>query len=269
MSPRPYDLTMREQGPDRFRADGPEVPTPNPGPSPQYELTVEQSRELDRRATNEFGIPSIVLMENAAIGLFQHAMRLIENQPSPSVLICCGSGNNGGDGFALARHMHNAMIPVRVIYTQSPDRYKGDAAINLDIIQRMGIEIHDARSLLNNRSDSTPTLIVDALFGTGLSRAIDGELGELIDWINQTKQRWGARVLAVDVPSGLNAQTGHPMGDVVIVADRTVTFAALKVGFRSIDAQPFLGQVDVAPIGVPVALIHSLGCRVNQPHDRE
>lgn len=209
-------------------------------------------------------------MENAAIGLCHHAIEMLKDARTPNVfdnvLIAAGPGNNAGDGFALARHLSNLGFAPTVMMTAQPETITGDAKINLDIITKMNITMIDAQDYLGREPTSTG-LIVDALFGTGLTRPIVGIAATLINQINAAKDA-GALVLAVDVPSGLNAQTGEPMGDAVIIADRTVTFAALKDGYRSIEAQPYLGDIFVASIGVPTELLKSLGRRVHHPLDR-
>lgn len=241
-------------------------------PQPIYEMSVANCRLLDQRAANEFGIPSIVLMENAAIALCTHALHMLKTSRNQSILIACGPGNNAGDGFALARHLHNQSLSPTIIMTAPRSAITGDAKINLDIITKMGITIIAADEYLqaqnNQNTNSTPPLIpgliIDALFGTGLTRPITGTPADLINHIN-TQRSQGALVLAVDVPSGLNAQTGSPIGDAVITADRTVTFAALKEGYRSIEAQPYLGETHTANIGLPISLLESLGTPVHPP----
>ncbi len=233
-----------------------------------YELSVENARELDRRAVEEYGMDSIVLMENAAIGLWKHAMQMLDGIPDPRVLICCGPGNNGGDGFALARHLHNSRIPVRIVCTHDAQTYSGDAAKNLRIIERMGIETVRIQDLLTQPANDAAPLMLDALFGTGLSRPIEGEASELISWINRARVRSGSRVLAVDAPSGLDAQTGRPLNHCVIKADRTVTFAGIKPGMSRVEALEYLGDVHVVPIGVPIELLEALGTRI-EPKSRE
>lgn len=254
---------MNAREPDHFRVQGP-VPARDARPAPAiYELSVENARELDRRAVEEYAMDSVVLMENAAIGLCTHALDMLCDLADPSVLILAGPGNNGGDGFALARHLHNHQIPTRVVRTIDADAYGGDAGKNLRIIERMGIEIIGIDVFLDTQSHPSVSLIVDALFGTGLGRAIEGRMGELVTWINTTRSSAGTRVLAVDTPSGLDAQTGLPLGSFVVRADRTVTFAGLKPGMARMEALEFLGEVHVAPIGVPLELLERLGHQIH------
>jgi NAD(P)H-hydrate epimerase len=259
---------MNAREPDHFRVQGP-VPTRDARPAPaMYELSVENARELDRRAVEEYAMDSIVLMENAAIGLCTHALDMLRDVADPSVVICAGPGNNGGDGFALARHLHNHQIPTRVVRTIDADAYSGDAGKNLRIIERMGIETMGLDAFLGTQPHPSVSLIVDALFGTGLGRAIEGRVGKLVSWINTARSSAGTRVLAVDTPSGLDAQTGLSLGSLVVRADRTVTFAGLKPGMARMEAIEFLGEVHVAPIGVPIELLDELGHRIESKNAR-
>jgi len=255
--------------PPSFHAQGhdPETRSPPLASRPTYEISVENARQLDRLAVEHFGIPSIVLMENAAIALREHALSMLKDARDRSIIIFAGPGNNAGDGFALARHLANHALPPTIVTTHPQSHYAGDAKINLDIITKMNLQIIDAQSFLD-QPHPAPGLIIDALFGTGLTRPITGTAAELITLINASKEA-GAQVLAVDVPSGLNAQTGNPMGESIVIADRTVTFAALKDGFRAIDAQPSLGEVFVADIGVPTELLKSLAHRLHRPLDHD
>jgi NAD(P)H-hydrate epimerase len=246
-----------------FASREPTSPIPDAGSSklryPLYELDVEQIRELDRIAIEEYGIPSIVLMENAARGLREHALSMMREMSCDRAVIFCGPGNNGGDGLALARHLSNHRARITIVLAHDPDAYKGDARTNLEIVRRMGIEILDAES----SAMLSGVLIVDALFGTGISRAPQGRDATLIRAINAARSD-GCRVLAVDTPSGLDAQSGERM-EPCVIADRTVTLAALKRGFSVLDAQQTLGEVVVADIGAPIELLDRLGTRVRRP----
>lgn len=235
----------------------PREPDARPRPAyPIYELTVAAVRELDRRATADFAIPPILLMENAARNLRDHALDLLARARRPDAVILCGPGNNGGDGLALARHLALFGVPVRIILLAPPDP-DSDPGVNLRIIEHMGLPLFRA----DTRPDPTgdrPGLIVDALFGTGLTRPVQGIAGDLIAWANAQRDH-GSLILAVDVPSGLNAETGAPLGDACIRADRTVTLAAVKTGLTRLEAQPYLGDLAVADIGAPACLLAELG----------
>lgn len=214
-------------------------------------------RELDRRCVDEFAIPSIVLMENAASGMARHTLALARERDLSGALILCGPGNNGGDGFALARHLTNAALPTRLALL-TPPRDGSDAAINHAICARMGMASLDAHELLDpgaleREAPGGRPLLVDALLGTGLTREVAGPLRALIEGINAS----GLPVVSADLPSGMDADTGAPLG-VAVRADLTCTFAGLKRGFSAPGASELTGRVRLCPIGAPVALLDRL-----------
>lgn len=219
------------------------------------ELTTAQIRAIDRLASERYHIPSILLMEHASLSLCAEACRLMEQESLQAALILVGPGNNGGDGLALARHLHNAGIRVRVVLATDPERLRGDARTNFDIARAMDIDMLpvagaselDAAAAVLPR----PLLVVDALLGTGVDRALSGVLGEMAAWINVERR---GLVLAVDVPSGMDSDRG-PVHGACVRADVTVTFVARKVGFKKPGADRFLGRVVVGSIGAPEALI--------------
>jgi len=220
-------------------------------------------RAVDRAAIEEYGIPGIVLMENAAGALADQSMKLLRTTgASPaSVLVVCGSGNNGGDGYALARHLHNRGVNVAIAALGAPDA-NTDAGINLGICRKMSLGIFDAQQLLDGTAGiGRIDLMVDAIFGTGLDRAVSGQPAEIIRWVNSAK----FPVLAVDVPSGMDCNTGAVLG-VAVKATCTVTFVGLKVGFIGLDAQKLLGEVVIADIGAPVELLERFGTRAVVSH---
>jgi hydroxyethylthiazole kinase-like uncharacterized protein yjeF len=233
-------------------------------------LTRQGVREIDRLAVEEYGVPSIVLMENAALHLARVALEMLETSASPSVVLLCGPGNNGGDGFALARHLANADVPVRVVLAGSRDRYTGDAETNLGIIEKMGIEPvpldrDDPARTLRAVLDPAPALLVDALLGTGLERPVEGPIRRLIEAVNGAEQR--PSVLAADIPSGIDCDSGEVLG-VAMKADVTVSFVGVKAGFMSLSAQKHIGDVLVGDIGAPAELTRRLG-RPLQAVERE
>jgi NAD(P)H-hydrate epimerase len=187
-------------------------------------------------------------MENAGRGA---AEMLLGLGVRGTVAICCGKGNNGGDGLVIARHLDLHKFPVRVHLTVPPNELTGDAAVNCHIVERSGIPIVSGMQGLENAD-----WIVDALLGTGLAGAVRQPFLTAIEMIN----RQSRKVLAVDIPSGLDCDTGKPLGTAVR-ADHTVTFAAPKIGFQNPAAQPWLGQVHVVDIGAPRSLIASYGLR--------
>ncbi|MBL4590675.1 MAG: NAD(P)H-hydrate epimerase [Phycisphaerales bacterium] len=237
-------------------------PSTGPAPSyPIYEMDAESCRVLDAICINEFKIPGIVLMENAGAALCRNAIEMLNEFHASRVEIFCGPGNNAGDGFVLARHLHNHQIDVRIHLLIAVDQYTNDARTNMKIVLKMGIACKPFETALV--SSAPGALIVDAIFGTGLSRPPSGTSSEMIEAINTMRQQ-GAKVLAVDVPSGFDAQSGQPMSACVI-ADRTVTLAALKSGFTALRAQPMLGHLVVEDIGVPLEVLERLGTRVHPP----
>ena len=211
-------------------------------------LTREQVREIDRRSIDEYHIPGIVLMENAAIAATNVALAMLDGVSKLSVLILCGGGNNGGDGLAVARHLHNHGIAVSLVLTIDPATYKGDALINWNIAVAMKLPWQKADPA--TIAGSKPALIIDAIFGTGLTSAPRDPFPQIVKAIEQT----GAPVLAIDLPSGLDCDTGIPPG-ACVRATRTITFVAEKVGFAQPDAREFLGEVTVGSIGCPIELV--------------
>ena len=215
-------------------------------------LTRAQVRDVDRRAIEEFGVPGVVLMENAGRGAADVLLDLGVKGP---VSICCGKGNNGGDGFVMARHLDNHGIPVRVLLFTQPEQLTGDAAINFHIIQRSGIAVLVEPDLPTvTRELHTAAWVVDALFGTGLAGPVRPPLDRVIAAINAS----GQPVLAVDIPSGLDCDMGLALGETVR-ATHTTTFVAAKVGFANPAAGQWLGQVHVVDIGAPRAVVPSTG----------
>lgn len=238
-----------------------------------FTLSRDEVRELDRRAIEEFGVPGVVLMENAGRGCAELLMRL--NPTRKPVVILCGPGNNGGDGFVIARHLDNAGWPVKIGFVV-PQRATGpqgqirldswhpigfppDANTNYQIVAKSRLEcipIHDvnhAHGALNwftEEAVNRECWIVDALFGTGLSRALTAPSDELVAMMNASRNP----VLAIDIPSGLACDTGEPLGPTVRAA-HTATFVAHKRGFLNPKAKEWTGEVHVIDIGAPRALV--------------
>lgn len=227
----------------------------------------ESSRAVDRAAVARYGIPSILLMENAAIAMRDAALAMVgrggneghaAGRAAVRVVILCGSGNNGGDGYALARHLHNAGCLVKILAVGSPC-VGTDARINSDICHAMHLPVAAAGG--NLRKDlACADLIVDALFGTGLDRPIDpvSEPWQLIEQVNSLHRP----VLAADIPSGLDCDTGCRQG-IAIRATRTVSFVGLKKGFfLNPDSGQYTGTVMIGDIGVPRELVEEFGAAI-------
>jgi len=212
---------------------------------PVRALTREQIREVDRIATEELRIPSLLLMENAAIGIAAIALGM-GPFGSGRVAIVCGPGNNGGDGLAAARHLSNRGLDVRVHLPLTADAYRdgSDAATNLAIVRAMDIP------LLEDLQFESPALVIDALLGTGLVREIRDPFRAAVAAMNDS----GCPVLSVDLPSGLDANTGQVLGSAVR-ASVTATMAAPKVGFETREGPAHVGRVVVVDIGVPPSLL--------------
>lgn len=217
-------------------------------------LSRDEVRSVDQRTIEEFGLPGIALMENAGRGVFELLISLGAKGP---VKICAGKGNNGGDGFVIARHLDNAGLPVQIYLFADPDQLKGDAAINYHVAARMGLEIQSDPSL-NNSERFKDFLedagwIIDAMLGTGVKGTIRSPFTSAIQIINQTQKK----VLAIDLPSGLDCDTGVPLGD-SITAQHTATFVAEKKGFALPESKQYTGTVHVLDIGAPRKVVRDL-----------
>ena len=206
--------------------------------------TREEIREIDRVAIEEYGMPGVILMENAGRGAARCALEMLADKNGGRVVIVCGRGNNGGDGFVVARHLHNRGLAVTVLLLAPRDEIGGDALVNLQIIERMGLDIRETGHGALDLSDCD--LIVDAILGTGLSGEVREPFASAIRAVNAA----GKPVLAVDIPSGLDANTGEVLGECVR-ATRTATFALPKAGFTGDNGPEMTGEVTVVDIGVP------------------
>ncbi len=223
-----------------------------------FTLSRDEVRELDRRAINEFGVPGVVLMENAGRGCAELLMRL--NPERKPVVILCGPGNNGGDGFVIARHLDNAGWPVDVRLFAKNNGLSGDAALNFEIVTDSDIQFtqndpaYFSDPVLYGQfldlSFNRAVWIVDALFGSGLSRLLAAPFDELVAIVNAS----GKPVLAIDIPSGLDCDTGEPLGPTV-KATHTATFVAHKRGFLNPASQAWTGKLHVIDIGAPRVLV--------------
>lgn len=229
----------------------------------------KQIREVDRLATEEFGIPSILLMENAARGVTGVILEGLQGLENPSALIVCGPGNNGGDGLAVARHLANRNVRVAIVLAAAAKSFKGDALTNLTIAQKMDLPIFEAGSspgVAMAAADALlgePVLVIDALLGTGLDRPATGVMAELITQMNAIRTR-GSTLVAIDVPSGLDCDTGEAGTDAsgagpVVEADLTIALAGVKAGFLTATAQKQVGELVVVDIGAPRELVARIG----------
>jgi NAD(P)H-hydrate epimerase len=215
------------------------------------QLTIgrKQLVEIDRRAVEQYGMSSLVLMENAGRGAAELLLRLGARGP---ICVCCGKGNNGGDGFVIARHLEAAGLNVSILMIGDPAALTRDAASNFQIIAAAGTPWTriDSSHSEGRATLDTAEWIVDALLGTGAQGEVRSPYADMIEQINEA----AASVLAVDLPSGLDCDTGRPLGP-CIRARQTATFVARKRGFDHPEAASFTGVVTVLPIGVPRQLL--------------
>jgi ADP-dependent NAD(P)H-hydrate dehydratase / NAD(P)H-hydrate epimerase len=229
-------------------------------------VTADEMRRCDAEAIDGLGIAGLVLMETAGRAVADAALKRLADRTRRRAVIYCGGGNNGGDGFVVARVLDGAGVAVSLVLAKDPAGLSGDAAANFRIVEKLQlpVSVGVGRAPALGEGD----LVVDALLGTGLDREVSGVHGALVDEIAGQKGG-GATVLAVDVPSGLNADTGQPMGRCV-TADATVTFGYLKRGLVLHPGARLAGAVQVADIGLPPQVEQILGgppCRLLEAAD--
>lgn len=225
-------------------------------------LDTDAMREADRHTIEDLGVPGIVLMENAATGVVEAVRDAFPD--ARRVLVLAGPGNNGGDGLAVARHLHNGGHEVRVLLFADPDRLSGDAAANWFIAQRMGVPVtavpEGGVELMDEvLAEMAPEVVVDALLGTGLDRPLGGRIERIAQRISAA----GLPVVAVDVPTGLSGASSEVPGT-VLEAELTVTFGALKTCHVLPPACLACGEVAVVDIGIPPHVLER-GCSLRWP----
>jgi NAD(P)H-hydrate epimerase len=218
-------------------------------------LSRDRVRELDLRALADYGVPGIVLMENAGRGV---ADKLCQLGIAGPVVVCCGPGNNGGDGFVIARHLDLRSVAVKVLVWGNAGQRTGDAAINYRILEHCGVPIVNMTDAVDMAAEVARQLagaawVVDALLGTGAKGEPRAPLATAIDAINAA----GIPIMAVDLPSGLDCDTGQPAAPTIRAA-HTCTFVAEKPGFLVAGAEAFTGQVHVVDIGAPRRLVEDM-----------
>lgn len=206
-------------------------------------LTGQEMGEMDRWAIQDRGIPGLTLMENAA----QKIAVEVLSRKARTAAVVCGTGNNGGDGFAIARLLHEAGVRVWICGAGHRDRLngEGDAAVNYRRALSEKIPVYWGMPFSEEKADC----IVDALFGTGLNRDLTGEAALAVEWINRQAEE-GSWVISVDIPSGIHSGTGQVMG-VSVQAKETVTFSRLKPGLLLYPGRSKAGKIIVADIGIP------------------
>jgi len=224
-------------------------------------LTSAEMREIDRAAIEELGIPGIVLMENAGLRIVRALKARFPSVACERIVIAAGKGNNGGDGFVIARHLFNSGARPEVLLLAAKDEVKGDAAVNLAVAIKMGIPVTEVRDTAAWKKVRVAlpraSIVIDALFGTGLVKPLEGLYAAAVEDINKS----GAFKLAVDIPSGLSADTFEEIGP-SIAADLTVALAAPKVAHIFPPASDRVGELVIAPIGIPHALFEKPGLKL-------
>ena len=216
-------------------------------------LTRDESRRVDAAAQERLGLPGDLLMENAGIRATRHVAEAAARHGLSRVVVIAGPGNNGGDGFVIARQLRGR-LDVDLLLVGDPDKVRGDARLNLDRYRKLGgavTTVDDAAIVVG--SLSTPAVVVDALFGTGLARDVEGLPRTVIEAIAASR----SPVVAIDLPSGLDCDTGRVLG-VAVTAEVTVSFVALKRGFTRELGPSHCGEVVVESIGFPLDALDDL-----------
>jgi hydroxyethylthiazole kinase-like uncharacterized protein yjeF len=218
-------------------------------------ITPGKMREIDRRTQEEFDIPATILMENAGRAVFQNAMEMLSEKQEKKVTVVCGRGNNGGDGFVAARHLMNNGVDVSIFLVADVKELRGEAEANYHRAEKVaktmgkviGVLSEENLTSFEDKLEGT-SLIIDGIFGTGLAREVGEPEKGIIQLINDSEKL----ILAVDIPSGLDAANGNVLG-VCIKASKTVTFARPKTGF--VGNEKYTGEVITADISIPTVLL--------------
>ena len=224
-------------------------------------VTSQQMREIDRKAIEENNLFGLILMENAGLRIFQNLKKIYADLRLKKVIIFAGSGNNGGDGFVVARHLYNYGVKVKVFLLAPFNKIKGEAGENLNIIDKMGVELIETETTKFEEIQEAVQnydLIIDAILGTGLQGSVTGLKAKIIDLVNVA----GKEVVAIDVPSGLDADTGKLEGP-CIKATHTITLALPKIGLLLFPGASYAGKVTVEDIGIPSCLLKNNKIKTN------
>ena len=212
-------------------------------------VTAQEMREIDRKTIEDYGISGLLLMERAGLAV---AAKIKEVFGRKRVIVISGSGNNGGDGFVVARNLHNDGWDVKAFLAGEPGDLKGDALFQFKAAVRFGVSVRPAGELLKQYSSvfGPHALIVDALLGTGISKPVVGRLSEIVRLINES----GLPVFSVDIPSGISSDNGQIMG-CAVKADFTVTFGLPKRGHLLYPGAGLSGRLFIEDIGFPRELL--------------
>ena len=230
--------------------------TTTPLSSQAHAVSVAQMQQIDRTAIETIGMPRLLLMEHAGLAVARAARMMLPSLARP-ILVCCGTGFNGGDGLAAARHLSAWGYRLRLVLAGAPERLREEPAIYATILQRLGVTIHSVTSIAHcaqmEPAFQACGLILDALLGIGMAGAVREPTASLIAAVNRS----GVPVLAVDVPSGLDADTGTAQG-IAVNATATVTFGRPKRGFFLKDGPAHVGALTVDPITIPDTLFEKI-----------
>jgi NAD(P)H-hydrate epimerase len=215
-------------------------------------ITKTQAVDIDKFVQEKIGLSTLVLMENAGRGVSRVAYEMLKGKGR--VAIFCGRGNNGGDGFVCGRHLLTKGIDIDIYLAGKCNKIKNEAKINLDILKALGVDIQEIvdKISLEKINLEKYSLIIDGLLGIGVSGEIRGTIKEIISLINLSK----IPVLSIDIPSGMDADTGEPLG-CCIVANKTVTFVSKKRGMDKDMSLRYCGEVIVCDIGFPSNILTS------------
>lgn len=217
----------------------------------------EKIRNSDRITIEKYGLPGIVLMENASSGAARVCLKELKDIKEPHVLVIAGKGNNGGDGYASARLLKNKGVEAEIVVLGELEQIQGDAKINLDVAKKIGIPVTNDITDIEEKIKSAD-LVIDAIFGTGFKGKARSPQAEVIELIN----RFAKKVVSIDIPSGVNADNGHTEGSCV-KADVTVTFALPKLGCLLYPGAENTGRLEVIDISIPAQVIDELDIKTN------
>lgn len=210
-------------------------------------LNREEIQKIEKETVEKFGINNLVLMENAGRESFYVMKRILKNIKNKDFLIFCGKGNNGGDGFVLARYLFNNFVNVKVFYFGNPEEFTDISFLNFKILKNLKIDTISIDDLkLYNLRLNKNYIFVDAILGIGIKGEIEGKMREVIEYINEK----GNYKISIDIPSGLDADTGEIHG-VCVKSNLTISMGFLKKGFFINKGPEYTGKIEVVDIGFP------------------
>jgi len=217
-------------------------------------VTAEQMREIERKAIDEYGIPGIILMENASLNIASEIKKDLKTLKNKNIVVFAGMGNNGGDALGVARHVFNSGANVLVVLVGNDESVRGDALINLNIVKNMRINLVILQDGSYNEeiTDSLmmADVVIDGILGTGINKPIKGFMSEIIRIINNAKRK----IVSIDAPSGINVTTGEICG-ICVNASKTVALGLPKIGTIIGDGAKFAGHIEISDIGIPKGIV--------------